>query len=1010
MGRPEDSRVKIPAILHLTRLGYTYLSIKDLVSGVDYDGDTNIFYRQFCDALNSINDAELDITQAKKIIEEIKIKLFNDDLGKAFFQILQGEINGYRVIDFSNPEKNILNVTTELPYENGEDSFRPDVIALINGMPLSFIEVKRQNNRDGILAERDRMMRRFSQKIYRRFANITQFTVFSNNNEYDDTDIEPIQGAFYASSSYEKMFFSKFREERTEELIKGIAELDEEVENFVLKDNNLQAIKGTPEYISSIEIDTPTNRIITSLYSPKRLLFLLRYGICYRETTDKDGIKNIEKHIMRYPQFFATLAIRDKLDRGVKKGVIWHTQGSGKTALAYSNVKYLRDYFQSQGKIAKFYFVVDRIDLAKQAKDEFESRGLKVVTVSSKKQFSDSISEVGEQDNSGETAITVVNIQKFSSESITKPSDYNVSVQRVYFLDEAHRSYNPKGSFLANLMASDRDAIMIALTGTPLIGKTARNEFGIGFNTKEIFGDYIHKYYYNQSIADGYTLKLIREEIETTYRTQMADTLAQLEVQIGSIDKRELYAHPKFVKDMVKYIVEDYQRGKRILDDSIGAMIVCDTSKQAREIDEQLKDYEGITHALVLHDEGTKLEREDIQKDFKKGNIDILVVYNMLLTGFDAPRLKKQYLARTIKDHNLLQTLTRVNRPYKDFHYGFVVDFANIKDEFDKTNKAYFDELQEELGDELKHYSDLFKSQEEIEEDLVNIKNQLFLYNTDNVVAFINQISGIDDKKQLLDLRSALESYKTLQNLVKMFGYDELLEKLDISKALQLYAEVNNRLAIINLKQSIENAEDMSGVLNMALDQIEFQFRKVDEEELVIADAFRSQLEKTRHEIIDRCLDQKDPEYGTLLEELKRLFKKKNIEELTSDEMKEMMDELEELRKRAEKRNREDQMLAEKYGGDVKYMRTHKRLRDNPPPIGNDVIIHDVLMFIKAHADTVIEKNENVLDNQPYFIKQLTPFVMEACAEYNVTPNKEQVQFIDNCISHEYFTERNYVA
>ena len=97
-------------------------------------------------------------------------------------------------------------------------------------------------------------------------------------------------------------------------------------------------------------------------------------------------------------------------------------------------------------------------------------------------------------------------------------------------MDEAHRSYNPKGSFLANLMVSDREAIMIALTGTPLIGR--------GYNTKDVFGPYIHKYYYNQSIADGYTLKLIREEIETTYRTQMAATLEQLEVQMGSIKKK----------------------------------------------------------------------------------------------------------------------------------------------------------------------------------------------------------------------------------------------------------------------------------------------------------------------------------------------------------------------------------------------------------------------------------------------------------------------------------------
>ena len=328
----------------------------------------------------------------------------------------------------------------------------------------------------------------------------------------------------------------------------------------------------------------------------------------YKETTDKNGIHHIEKHIMRYPQMFATMAIRDRLDEGIKKGIIWHTQGSGKTALAYSNVLYLRDYFQKQGKIAKFYFIVDRIDLASQAKAEFEARGLKVITVDSKEDFVKNISSIGEADKSGKIAFTVVNIQKFSAESVTKKADYNVNVQRVYFMDEAHRSYNPKGSFLANLMASDREAIMIALTGTPLIGE--------GYNTKDVFGPYIHKYYYNQSIADGYTLKLIREEIETTYRTQMAATLEQLEVQMGSIKKKDLYSHPKFVKEMVDYIVDDYKKGRSVLDSSIGAMIVCDSSEQAREVNAQLDRLNAYSHALVLHDEGSKQERKDIQEDF----------------------------------------------------------------------------------------------------------------------------------------------------------------------------------------------------------------------------------------------------------------------------------------------------------------------------------------------------------------------------------------------------------
>ena len=1004
MGRPEDSRVKIPALVHFTRLGYTYMSIKDKERNVDYDGDTNIFYSQFLSAVNRINQTELTLEDAKKIIGELKIKLDNDDLGKSFFKILQSGIDGIKLIDFSDitGTKNDYTVVTELPYENGDDNFRPDIVVLINGMPLSFIEVKRQNNREGILTERSRMERRFGNKIYRRFVGITQFTVFSNNNEYDDSDIEPIQGAFYASSSYKRMFFSKFREQREDELKADMQSIVTETEEFVLSDNNLIAIKGTPEYVSSLSEKSPTNRIITSLYTKERLLFLLKYGICYKTTTNKDGITEIEKHIMRYPQLFATLAIRDKLREGVRKGVIWHTQGSGKTALAYSNVQFLTDYFsKEEGKIAKFYFIVDRLDLAEQAKNEFEARGLKVKLIKDKEEFIADITNPGESNTSGKVTMTVINIQKFSKESVTKPSDYNVDVQRVYFLDEAHRSYNPTGSFLANLMASDRDAVQIALTGTPLIGD--------GYNTKDVFGNYIHKYYYNQSIADGYTLKLIREEIETTYKNQLNATLDQI-VRQGSIAKKNLYAHPKFVEKMVDYIIQDFEEGRTALDSSIGAMIVCDSSEQAREVDRQLKRFSAYTHALVLHDEGTKQDRKNDQEEFKKGNIDILVVYNMLLTGFDAPRLKKQYLARMIKAHNLLQTLTRVNRPYKGYHYGYVVDFANIKDEFDKTNKAYFDELQSELGDEVQNYSNIFKSKEDIEKDLNDVKNQLFLYDTSNVVSFINQISEIDDKKQLLNLRQALENYKAMYNLIRLYGYEDLYTHFNVENAIKCLNEVNNRSSIINLKNSIDSSEDMSQILNMALDQIDFQFRKIKEEELIIADAFRDTLEKTRREIVDRCLDPKDPEYISLLDELKRVFKKKNIEELTADEMKQMMGDLNALKKKAEKRNLADRMLAVKYSGDVKYMRTHKRIMNSPPPITDAVTIHRILMTVKSKADDQIAHNENILDNEEYFIKSLQPIILRACMGEKVKLDKPQLMFIDNCLSKEYILERDWVS
>jgi len=147
MGRPEDSRVKIPALVHFTRLGYRYLSIKKLVSGKDYDRDTNIFYDLFRDSLERINACSLEAQVFRKIVEELKTVLGNNDLGRAFFEKLQHGHEGFKLIDFANPANNSFVVVTELPCEHDDDNFRPDITVLINGLPLSFMEVKRQNNR-----------------------------------------------------------------------------------------------------------------------------------------------------------------------------------------------------------------------------------------------------------------------------------------------------------------------------------------------------------------------------------------------------------------------------------------------------------------------------------------------------------------------------------------------------------------------------------------------------------------------------------------------------------------------------------------------------------------------------------------------------------------------------------------------------------------------------------------------------------------------------------------------
>ena len=209
----EDSRVKIPALVHFTRLGYTYKSLKE--TNEKYDGDTNIFIDSFRDGINRINGTNISEQDALDIISDLKNTLSQEDLGRGFYDYLKKGYKGVQLIDFESKkgDLNTYEVVTEYTCRNEDDEFRPDITVLINGMPLVFIEVKKPNNKDGIQAEYERINRRFANKKFRRFANITQFMIFSNNSEYDDTEAIPLEGAFYSTTDYEKLFFSHFREE-----------------------------------------------------------------------------------------------------------------------------------------------------------------------------------------------------------------------------------------------------------------------------------------------------------------------------------------------------------------------------------------------------------------------------------------------------------------------------------------------------------------------------------------------------------------------------------------------------------------------------------------------------------------------------------------------------------------------------------------------------------------------------------------------------------------------------
>ncbi|WP_371203197.1 type I restriction enzyme subunit R domain-containing protein [Empedobacter falsenii] len=421
-----------------------------------------------------------------------------------------------------------------------------------------------------------------------------------------------------------------------------------------------------------------------------------------------------------------------------------------------------------------------------------------------------------------------------------------------------------------------------------------------------------------------------------------------------------------------------------------------------------LKEEPKLTASLILHDENDKKVRKELIKAYKKGHVDILFVYNMLLTGFDAKRLKKLYLARVIQDHNLLQTLTRVNRPYKKYQYGYVVDFADISKAFDRTNKLYFDELQEQLGDEMEMYSHLFKSEEEIRQEIEEIRDTLFHYDTQNKEIFSQQIAELHDKQELLKLVKALRTAKELKNLIALNGYDALKGLTDFELLNRLLIETQNRLDNLNLVESIGNEEASRNLLNEALEDIIFQFVKVDESELVLADEFKDILRKAR-ESLQTNFDQLDPEFVSLKAELERIFKKKNLSEVTQEDMVENMHLLQKIYDQAKELNRKNALLRAKYDNDDKYARIHKRLSEKGTLNTKELQLHRALMQVKSQVDEIISNQEEMVKNEAYFKKYLLKLVVdEFKKKENINIDFPTTEKINQLISQEYLQQYQY--
>lgn len=918
----EDTRVKIPATIQFMRIGYGYQSLKT----IELHHETRIAVNRFKSAIEKINGRSFSDAEIAVILEDIHAVIKNNDLGKTFHHWLIHPDDRVKLIDFENIKNNDFAVVNELTFgkEGNESdksgSFRPDINILINGIPLAFLEVKKPNNEGGIQQEFNRMLnKRLEKPEYKKYFNMLQIVSFSNNMEYENEDdtamAEDVKaGSFYTTPNGNNTTFSFFREEQPK--LTGFVEISMDRIKSVLKDNHYNpSVADTVEFQTNLDIHTPCNRFVTSMFEKERLLYFIYYGMMFVNSSVP------QKHIMRYPQFFAARALTKRLDNGGKSGIIWHTQGSGKTNLAALCTRIIRDYYAQKGVTTRFYYVVDRLDLLTQVSGEMAKRGINVINVDSKKEFEKELNKPVSSHIAMTTdgEITVVNIQKFDDEMPVAKNDYNARIQRVIFIDEAHRSYKTDGEFFKNLMLVDRDAVYVALTGTPLLSKKERSSLK--------FGDYIHKYFYDKSIADGYTLRIKKESIETTARTEIRKNL---DLENPAVNKADVYESEDYIQALCKFVEKDFEYFRLTnADPTIGGMIVCASNAQAKKIKRWFDERGNLMAGLVISDETIPAAvNKNTQISFKETlQPDILVVHMMLTTGYDVNRLKKMYLLRNAKEHTLLQTISRVNRPYKSpngkvYHYGYIVDFVDIAEEYDRTIEMYLKEIESDFEDkgEGESLTGLIIGPEDIDAKYKKYESELdSMVDTANLERFSKQLTFMN-KDALLTIRRLLNGIKNCHTEFKLSRAEEYAAQIDIQHIKNLLKAVQARIDFVNLKSTPTDL--LSIISNKEVVEILYEFFKtkieiLDLSKLIEAMKGLSETEEYK-ELTDLVIQVQDElkknrnhnqiDMVKLDEILQRLFEALDISNLY-----EINEELKKVLAEARRINEENERIAKRY-------------------------------------------------------------------------------------------------
>ena len=739
----EDHISQIPALQLLQNLGYTYLRPAEayLARGGKL---SNVLLETVLEKqLRRINkirfkNAEYDFSDQniKAAIDKLKDVPFDGlirtseriydllSLGESFEQVINADKKSFslRYIDWEKPENNVFHVTEEFEVERtaSYDKRRPDVVLFVNGIPFVVIECKRPDEKDSLdQAVSQHLRNQRKDEIPRLFA-FAQMLLAINKNE-----------AKYATTGTAKKFWAVWREkEDASEAVRRLV-------NKPLSRDDKDRLFGerfayVRRYFDEIEADErqihEQDCALIALCRPERLLELARKFVVFDAG---------EKKIARYQQYFAVNSTLDRVQHfdsagNRKGGVIWHTQGSGKSLTMVMLAKTIA--LDSRINNPRIVLVTDRVDLDDQIYNTFRACGKEPVKAKTGEHLFELLRENKE-------AIITTLIHKF--ESVVERKGYKNQSSEIFVLvDEGHRS-NYK-SFHQNMRKTLPKACYIGFTGTPLLKKEK--------NTVGQFGGFIDTYNIRRAVEDKAVVPILYEGRHVVQDVADKAIDKWFEVATKPLNpeqrtdlKRKFSTANQLNKADRKIYLAAYNIGEHFQQNWQGtwakAQLACDSKTSALKFKKYLDEFGMVSSEVLISAPDTRegneevtetaeneiqafwskmIERFGSEEEYNKQIInqfknaaapEIIIVVDKLLTGFDAPRNTVLYIARNLKEHKLLQAVARVNRLYEGKDFGFVVDYFGVL---------------EELGQAMKVYGSLAGfDAEDVDDSLIDIKTEI---------------------------------------------------------------------------------------------------------------------------------------------------------------------------------------------------------------------------------------------------------------------------------------------